>query len=121
MYSATDIRADDWVDRWFPAHLRPYLRLGRYDRPIGTWLLLAPCWWSIALAATPGHWPNLWLLILFGIGAAQVVWIVPAALWYRKRGERETVKGILIAAGIVFLLNASCWGMNMSGRWRVAG
>jgi 4-hydroxybenzoate polyprenyltransferase len=30
---------------------RPYLRLARYDRPIGSWLLLMPCWWSAALAA----------------------------------------------------------------------
>ncbi len=63
----TDIRAGDWVDRWSPQGLRPYLRLARLDRPIGTWLLLFPCWWGIALAAD--HWPNLWLIALFGIGA----------------------------------------------------
>ena len=32
---------------------RPYLRLSRFDRPIGSWLLLMPCWRSAALAA--GH------------------------------------------------------------------
>ena len=39
------------------------------DKPIGTWLLLWPCWWSTALAATPGSPPDLSLLTLFGVGA----------------------------------------------------
>jgi 4-hydroxybenzoate polyprenyltransferase len=60
----------NWVDRHAPAVLRPYLRLARADRPIGSWLLLLPCWWSAALAAvaagTAG--PNPWHLLLFAIG-----------------------------------------------------
>ncbi len=62
-----DIPVDDWIDRLSPLSLRPYLRLMRLDRPIGTWLLLLPGWWSIALAAQ--GWPDLRLLILFGVGA----------------------------------------------------
>ncbi|MDQ0347643.1 4-hydroxybenzoate octaprenyltransferase [Ancylobacter vacuolatus] len=42
--------AGNWVDRYAPAALRPFLRLARADRPIGSWLLLIPCWWSLALA-----------------------------------------------------------------------
>ena len=41
----------NWVDTHAPLWLRPYLRLSRLDRPIGSWLLLLPCWWSAALAA----------------------------------------------------------------------
>ena len=41
----------NWVDRRAPAGARPYLRLSRADRPIGTWLLLIPCWWGLLLAA----------------------------------------------------------------------
>ena len=41
----------NWVDTHAPAWSRPYLRLARFDRPIGSWLLLMPCWWSAALAA----------------------------------------------------------------------
>jgi len=63
----TDIRTGDWADRHAPAALIPYIRLARLDRPIGTWLLLFPGWWAIALAA-PG-WPDWRLMILFGIGA----------------------------------------------------
>src|SRR4029077_20800861 len=67
--SFTDIRRDDWVDRLVPAGLRPYCRLARLDRSKPIWLLLLPCWWSIALAAPPGEGPSLRLLILFAIGA----------------------------------------------------
>jgi 4-hydroxybenzoate polyprenyltransferase len=41
----------NWVDSRAPLWSRPYLRLSRLDRPIGSWLLLMPCWWSAALAA----------------------------------------------------------------------
>ncbi|MCP4329022.1 MAG: 4-hydroxybenzoate octaprenyltransferase [Alphaproteobacteria bacterium] len=64
----TDIAEDGWIDRWVPRPARPYLRLMRLDRPIGTWLLLLPCWWGISLART-GTWPDFWLILLFGIGA----------------------------------------------------
>ncbi len=64
----TDIRLGDWIDRLLPAPVRPYARLMRLDRPIGTWLLLWPCLWSAALAAD-GVWPNLWHMALFALGA----------------------------------------------------
>ncbi len=70
--SASDIRRDHWVDRLVPPAMRPYLRLARIDRPIGTWLLLIPCWWGVALAtsAQPGvGWPDPLYFVLFAIGA----------------------------------------------------
>ena len=49
---------------------RPYLRLARLDRPIGSWLLLMPCWWSVGLAGMQaGRFPSLWHIVLFFIGA----------------------------------------------------
>jgi 4-hydroxybenzoate polyprenyltransferase len=65
--SASDIPKTGWVERLAPAELRPYARLARLDRPIGTWLLLFPCWWGIALA-TDG-WPSLALMAIFAVGA----------------------------------------------------
>jgi 4-hydroxybenzoate polyprenyltransferase len=61
----------NWVDRLAPVHARPYLRLARLDRPIGSWLLLIPCWWSSALAAMAAHerGPRVAHLALFFIGA----------------------------------------------------
>ena len=63
----SDIRPDDWVERRLPAAFRPYARLARLDRPIGTWLLLFPGWWGIALAAR--RWPDPVLMALFALGA----------------------------------------------------
>jgi 4-hydroxybenzoate polyprenyltransferase len=60
----------NWVDWLAPAWTRPYLRLARLDRPIGSWLLLIPCWWSAAVAADSAGAPvNAWHLLLFFIGA----------------------------------------------------
>ena len=73
----TDVRgrvADstgNWVDSIAPLRLRPYLRLARLDRPIGSWLLLMPCWWSAALAApaSPDTTQLVRHLVLFLVGA----------------------------------------------------
>ena len=61
----------NWVDTLAPPWSRPYLRLARLDRPIGSWLLLLPCWWSSALAAGLAHdLSRLPLVIaLFFVGA----------------------------------------------------
>ena len=61
----------NWVDTLAPGWLRPYLRLARLDRPIGSWLLLIPCWWSSALAAVAAHAraPSLVHIVLFFVGA----------------------------------------------------
>lgn len=39
-----------WADHYLPAWFRPYARLSRLERPIGWWLLLWPCLWSLAMA-----------------------------------------------------------------------
>ena len=67
----SDAPQDNWVDRYAPDAWRPYLHLMRLDRPIGTWLLLFPCWWSLALAEIDEGrpYPSPWLMALFAIGA----------------------------------------------------
>jgi len=49
--NASDIVASHWLLRHAPVGVRPYLKLARVDRPIGVWLLLFPCWWSLSLGA----------------------------------------------------------------------
>ena len=67
-----DAVKDNWVDHDAPAATRPYLRLSRADRPIGTWLLYIPCIWGILLAALQTGdfraW-DLWLILGCGAGA----------------------------------------------------
>ncbi|MBV9378580.1 MAG: 4-hydroxybenzoate octaprenyltransferase [Alphaproteobacteria bacterium] len=63
----SDIHLSDWIERHLPVWCWPYARLARLDRPIGTWLLLFPGWWGIALASP--HWPDPGLLMLFALGA----------------------------------------------------
>ena len=65
-----DARLDNWVDRYAPRPIRPWLKLARFDRPIGTWLLMLPGWQAVALAgAEQGKGPDLRLLVLIAIGA----------------------------------------------------
>ena len=64
-----DAAAGNWVDRRAPAWFRPYARLARFDRPVGAWLLMWPCWWGTALATPAGQMPDLWMLVLFALGA----------------------------------------------------
>jgi len=61
----------NWVDLRAPRRARPFLRLARADRPIGSWLLLIPCWWSAALAAVAAgeRHPDPWHILAFAIGA----------------------------------------------------
>lgn len=68
-----DAAAGNWVDGAAPAWARPFLRLSRADRPVGTWLLLIPCWWGLALAmaanpAGPRAF-DLWIALGSALGA----------------------------------------------------
>lgn len=69
-----DAAPANWVDRLAPPAWRPYLRLSRADRPIGTWLLLLPCWWGLGLAlVATGRDPSLrdlWIAVACALGAA---------------------------------------------------
>jgi len=58
-----------WADRHLAESILPYAKLMRLDRPIGTYLLMFPGWWSIALAAPNGSLPDIKYIGLFGAGA----------------------------------------------------
>lgn len=68
-----DAAPTNWVDRHAPERLKDWLKLGRFDRPIGIWLLLLPGWQGITLALaqyrkTPDAY-DVWLYVGFLIGA----------------------------------------------------
>ena len=66
-----DAPAENLVDRFAPLLLKPWLRLARFDRPIGSWLLMWPCWWSAAVAAIAARSVDglAWHLLLLLVGA----------------------------------------------------
>jgi 4-hydroxybenzoate polyprenyltransferase len=67
-----DAVSGNWVDKSAPEAWKPYFRLSRLDRPIGTWLLLLPCWWGLFLGSVHTGtftWHDLWIFAGCGIGA----------------------------------------------------
>ncbi|KAG6551280.1 hypothetical protein Mapa_007207 [Marchantia paleacea] len=63
------VKETKWMQILLPKNLQPFAHLARLDRPIGTWLLAWPCFWSICLAAPAGSFPDLKMMSLFGLGA----------------------------------------------------
>jgi 4-hydroxybenzoate polyprenyltransferase len=103
----TDIRTTGWV-RHLPRRLIPYAILGRFDRPIGAWLLFLPGLWSICLAAQTFSL-GLWLTILFAIGSVvmRAAGCVVNDLWDRKLDRMvERTKGRPLASGILKPIDA---------------
>lgn len=70
--STPDAVQNTWVDTIAPTRARPFLRLSRADRPIGTWLLLLPCWWGLMLAMLhtgSANWFDAWIALGCAAGA----------------------------------------------------
>src|SRR5882672_7080138 len=131
----SDIRQGDWVERILPAWVQPYARLARLDRPIGTWLLLFPGWWGIALAAR--HWPDPALLLLFALGAvamrgagctlndiadrhydAQVARTrlrpLPSGAVSVPQAVAFMLAQLAVGAAILLSLNPACWWLGVA-------
>ena len=84
----TDLQHFNWIDH-VPERFKPYVYLARLDRPVGIWLLLLPCWWSILLASAQlSGWSFkvVFLLILFALGAIvmRAAGCVINDIWDRK-------------------------------------
>src|SRR5688572_7624263 len=114
-----DAPPDNWVDRHAPASIQPYLKLARLDRPIGSWLLLFPCWWSLALAelSMGRPYPNLWYMLLFLVGAfvmrgAGCTWNDIVDRNYDGRVARTA--GRPIPSGQVSVVQALLFGVALS-------
>jgi len=103
----TDIRASGWV-AILPAVARPYALLGRFDRPIGAWLLFLPGLWSILLARGPTG-RSVWLILLFLVGSfvMRAAGCVVNDLWDRDLDRRVTrTAGRPLASGAVSTMGA---------------
>ena len=98
-----------WIER-LPAALRPYARLARFDRPIGSWLLFWPCGWGLAAGGgMVSHW---WLLPLFLFGA---VTMRGAGCVYNDIVDRDLDRSVArtrdrpVASGAVPVTRAWVW------------
>ena len=111
----SDAVRGNWVDHYAPEWCRPYLRLSRADRPIGTWLLLLPCWWGLFLSAVQQGrfgWEGLWIMIGCGMGA----WLMRGAgcTWNditdrHFDGQVERTRSRPIPSGQVTAKKAAVW------------
>lgn len=109
-----DAVPDGWVDRWLPLALRPWARLMRLDRPVGTWLLLWPCWWSTVLAAAAtgtNPWEPRILLLLAAFAAGALVMRGAGCavndIWDRDIDSRVArTAGRPIASGAISVIGA---------------
>ncbi|MFK7763688.1 MAG: 4-hydroxybenzoate octaprenyltransferase [Roseobacter sp.] len=110
-----DAVTDNWVDHYAPVWSRPYLRLSRADRPIGTWLLLIPCWWGLSLAMLHDQEArlfDLWIAVGCAIGA----WLMRGAgcTWNDITdrdfdGQVERTRSRPIPSGQVSVKGAVIW------------
>ncbi len=88
--NASDIRGGHWAYRLAPAAWRPYLALARFDRPIGTWLLLFPCWWGLSLALARAQlWPDWRLALPFALFALGALVMRGAGCTYNDMVDRD--------------------------------
>ncbi|MGI9477151.1 MAG: 4-hydroxybenzoate octaprenyltransferase [Hyphomicrobiaceae bacterium] len=117
--TVADARPTNWVDAYAPSALKPYFRLARYDRPIGTWLLLLPCWFGLALAQIDSATTELPIgnYLLFAIGAiamrgAGCTWNDIVDRKYDGRVERSALRPI--PSGQVSVRQAILFGVLQS-------
>ena len=108
-----------WVDKTFPKELVPYAKLARLDKPTGAHLLMWPCFWSAALAAEPGHFPDPYHLVLFATGSVLLrgAGCTINDLWDRdidrkitRTKTRPLASGAVTQTNAVFFLGAQLAG-----------
>ena len=110
-----DATTGNWVDNLAPIKLRPYLRLSRADRPIGTWLLLIPCWWGLLIGILEDEKvfvSDAWLFVSCSIGAflmrgAGCTW--NDILDRKIDGAVERTRSRPLPSGQVTLIQAIIW------------
>ena len=106
---------NNWVDMHAPKWLRPFLKLSRMDRPIGTWLLLLPCWWGLLMGMLTNGTSNLhdlWIFIACAVGA--VLMRGSGCTWNDINdreidGKVERTKRRPIPSGSISVRNAALW------------
>ena len=101
-----------------PKKIKPYLRLARADKQVGTALLFWPCLWSIALAAPQGTYPDPITSLKFAVGALimRSAGCIINDMWDRDFDKYvERTKDRPLASGEITMQNAILFlGLNLS-------
>jgi 4-hydroxybenzoate polyprenyltransferase len=141
MTNLSDIAEKGWVKNLLPKPIQPYALLMRLDRPIGTWLLLLPCWWSLALGWQLNQEKISllelgYLYFLFSIGAILMrgAGCTINDLWDRKldqlvarTADRPIASGVVgvnnavlflllqltLSLAVLLQLNKTCWFLGI--------
>ena len=103
----TDIKHDGFIDRFCPASLVPYLKLGRFDRPVGVWLTVLPGFWALTLASQNALPVFYYVLFILGGFAVRAAGCTINDIWDReldKKVERTAVRPL--ASGQITLTGA---------------
>jgi len=103
----SDMRQNGWW-RHLPHRWHPYIYLGRFDRPIGWWLLLLPAWWIIPVGAASTNTMFL-LMALFWIGAliTRAAGCIVNDLWDRRLDQQvERTQQRPLASGAISVVAA---------------
>ena len=118
-----DAIRQSWVEL-APSGVQPYLRLMRFDRPVGFWLLFWPCAFGLALGSVnlAADWRvTLWYGALFAIGSiamrgAGCVWNditdrdIDAQV-ARTRGRPIPSGAVSVKAALVFMVALGLVGL----------
>ena len=116
-YPLPDSVKKNWVNKNAPKWSIPYLRLSRVDRPIGTWLLLLPCWWGclLAICYDENNFQLFDLWIIFGCVIGAILMRGAGCTWNdivdknidseveRTRGRPIPSKSINLVSGYFWL------------------
>lgn len=107
--------AADFVNR-MPKPVQPYLRLSRFDKPIGSWLLFLPGAWSIAFAGLSMNTIELTGLFALGSILMRGAGCTINDLWDRNYDRLvERTKSRPIASGAITPMEAVAWtGVQLS-------
>ena len=77
-------------------------------------VLIGPAVFFVSMWLLPGN-DNQYAVGSFSLalgtyGLTQLIYMIPAIMRFKKRGEQRTVQGLILGASITFLVCAACDG-----------
>jgi len=64
---------------------------------------------ALPFHSIPSVVPTIALVLVFGVGLSQLIYVIPLCIWLNRRRLYATMKGVIAGALITFLLNGGCF------------